>query len=362
MSASLALPPAKVSPLSVLIQTQLRTTPRPPPPGTSLAGKTAVVTGSSSGLGRAASEQLLALGLSHLIMGVRDSARGEREAAALRAKYPKARVDVWTIEQESFDSVRAFAARCAHETDRLDMAILNAAFATPEWTVTADGHEAMLQVNYLSTALLALLLLPILKLSSTRHTSGPGRLTIVGSNLSLTERFPPTDKDPLLRWLDDARVHNPKGSSFGVAAAQHRQVTAKILGLMLVQKLGEHVDPDAVVVNTVDPGMVKGTKVGRRLPLLAKAFVWVVFALLARTLEQGAWTYVDAVAVQGRETHGGFLVNWALHPFHPDMYTAEGRATTERVWQETLRELAFADVAGALEAVRKGSGEGEGAS
>ena len=108
----------------------------------------------------------------------------------------------------------------------------------------------MLQVNYLSTALLAILILPVLKSSSTKHSSGPGRLTIVGSNLSLTEPFLPTDKDPLLAWFDAA----DNAKSWGLVAAQHRQATVKILGLMLTQKLGELVDPDLVIVNTVDPG------------------------------------------------------------------------------------------------------------
>lgn len=103
--------------------------------------------------------------------------------------------------------------------------------------------------------------------------------------------------------------------------------------------------------------MVKGTDFGQRLPLLIRAFVWVMFALLARTVEQGAWTYLDAVALKGKETHGGFIVNWELHPFHPEMYTPEGRATTERVWHETLRDLAFADVQGALASVQRGLDE-----
>lgn len=138
MSASLALPPARVSPGSMLVKTQLRTKPRPPPASTTVAGKTALVTGSSAGLGREASEQLLRLGLSRLIMGVRDGPKGEGVAAELRTKFPNARVDVWTVEQESYDSVRAFAARCAEDPDRLDMVILNAAFATPEWRVTEN--------------------------------------------------------------------------------------------------------------------------------------------------------------------------------------------------------------------------------
>ncbi len=138
MSASLALRPVKSSPASILIKTQFRTKPYPPPPSTSFAEKTALVTGSSSGLGLAASEQLLSFGLSHLIMGVRDSVKGERVAATLRAKFPKARIDVWIIDQASYDSVQAFASRCAKDSKRLDIAILNAAFATPEFIVTTN--------------------------------------------------------------------------------------------------------------------------------------------------------------------------------------------------------------------------------
>ncbi|KAK3302657.1 uncharacterized protein B0T15DRAFT_543558 [Chaetomium strumarium] len=350
MSASLALGPTQVTPGSVLVQAQLRTKARPPPAGTSFAGKTAIVTGSSSGLGLEASRQMLALGLSHLVMGVRDSAKGERAAAPLRTRYPLARVDVWVLDQTSFDSVRAFAARCASDIDRLDIVILNVGMATPEWIVTEDGHESMFQVNYLSTALLGLLLLPQLKASGIAHASGPGRLTIVGSNLALTEPFLPTDKSPLFSYLDDKDTN---AKTWGLQAAQHRHVVTKIMGMMLVQKLGELVDPDLVIVNNVDPGMVKNTELQRRLPAVLKAIIWLVFALIARTLEQGGWLYLDAVAVKGRESHGGFLFSWELHSFHPDMYTPEGRATTDRVWHETLRTLDFADVQGALASVRR---------
>ncbi len=105
--------------------------------------------------------------------------------------------------------------------------------------------------------------------------------------------------------------------------------------------------------------MVKGTELGRRLPALARAFVYVVFALVARTTAQGAWHYLNAAAVKGKESHGGFVVNWELYPFHPDMYIPEGRATTERVWDETLQDLAFADVLGALASVRRGLEQGD---
>lgn len=60
-----------------------------------------------------------------------------------RTQFSQARVDVWTLSQESFDSGRAFAARCAGDIDRLDVVVLSAAFATGEWAITADVSTGM---------------------------------------------------------------------------------------------------------------------------------------------------------------------------------------------------------------------------
>jgi NAD(P)-dependent dehydrogenase (short-subunit alcohol dehydrogenase family) len=66
---------------------------------------------------------------------------------------------------------------------------MNAAFSNLEFsTNTTTGHEQMFQVNYLSTALLSILLLPILKNKSPPQT--PGRLTLVSSTLGQRAKFP----------------------------------------------------------------------------------------------------------------------------------------------------------------------------
>lgn len=124
----------------------------------------AIVTGSNVGLGLEASRELLQLGLSNLIMGVRSEEKGNRAADALRRDFPRATISVWIIDIESYNSIREFAERCA-TLRRIDIVILNAAIApNPSFTpVTGTGHELSMQVNYLSTALLDILLLPILK-------------------------------------------------------------------------------------------------------------------------------------------------------------------------------------------------------
>ncbi len=83
-------------------------------------------------------------------------------------------------------SVKAFAARCASELNRLDIACLNAGITGLSWKQTEDGWEENFQVNNLSTGLLGVLLVPTLaKYASVDPGEGsqPFRphLSIVGS-------------------------------------------------------------------------------------------------------------------------------------------------------------------------------------
>lgn len=80
----------------------------------------------------------------------------------------------------SYESIQAFAARAESELTRLDISILNAGMtAVDHKLVTGTGHERVIQVNYLSTFLLAILMLPIAK--DKAFGGRPGRMTIVGS-------------------------------------------------------------------------------------------------------------------------------------------------------------------------------------
>src|SRR5689334_11884554 len=76
------------------------TRPIPLPAGISLDGQVAVVTGSNTGLGLAACRQLLELGLSQLIMGVRSQAKGDEVADQLRTSFPAATISVWLVDMQ----------------------------------------------------------------------------------------------------------------------------------------------------------------------------------------------------------------------------------------------------------------------
>jgi NAD(P)-dependent dehydrogenase (short-subunit alcohol dehydrogenase family) len=101
----------------------------------------------------------------------------------------------------SYQSIRAFTRKADRELTRLDIVILNAGIIKQEFGIVEEtGHEEVLQVIYLSTVLLSILILPILKMESPSGT--PGRLTIVGSGVALNAKFPNRDEVPLLKSFD----------------------------------------------------------------------------------------------------------------------------------------------------------------
>jgi NAD(P)-dependent dehydrogenase (short-subunit alcohol dehydrogenase family) len=279
-----------------------KTTPKPLPAGLSAAGQTAIVTGSNVGLGLAASRHLLKLGLSHLVMGVRSQAKGDAAASELRKEFPKAQVSVWIIDMESYDSIKTFTEQCA-TLPRIDAAILNAGLMVTSYqTAASTGHEVTMQVDYLSTALLSLLLVPILKAKKAEGATRPPVLSIVGSDMAYSHTLKP--KGPILPQFD-----NPK--SFGQMPTY---ANAKLLLMFFIDKLAELVKPEEVLINMPNPGMTKGTALGHDTNVIAKKIFGVAQYFLARPPDLAATIYVDAALVQGAETHGSFYSDWTIKP------------------------------------------------
>lgn len=279
------------------------TRPKPLPAGTTVAGETAIVTGSNVGLGLSACRQLLNLGLSHLIMGVRSQVKGDAAAKQLRRDFPCAAVSVWIVDMESYDSVQAFAKRC-ESLPRIDIAILNAGLIkTPYTVVRATGNEVTLQVNYLSTALLTVLLLPILKAKKAVNASRPPVLSLVGSDLMYENEV--ELKGPILPQFQREKMFS-QFPWYG---------KSKLLQAIFVSKLAEFVSPNDVLVNVSNPGMTSGTDFFRGYPGFMLKLISIGQWILARPLHIAASTYLDAVLVQGEESHGSFTSDWTIKPY-----------------------------------------------
>ncbi|CAM1500426.1 Fc.00g095880.m01.CDS01 [Cosmosporella sp. VM-42] len=311
-----------------------------PPKDSSLAGQTVILTGGNVGLGFACADSLLQLKVARLIIAVRTPSKGEAAAEELRQKHKNANIEVWQVDMLSYKSVQAFAARC-QTLDRIDIAILNAGTVDQKYKTGPEGHESMFQVNYLSTVLLATLLLPTLKAKAP--VGKPGRLTIVNSGTSHMAKFPNVKQNPVLAYYDDKATFD----------AQIGYSSSKALAHFWIVKLVEWVKADDVVVNLVDPGLVKGTSLHRNTNGPIKAIFGIVKSLTGRTLESGVSTFIDAAVVRGKESHGSYIMDWKIYPYAPILYTPEGKVMTDRVWNETLSELKFANIDGILESMSK---------
>ncbi|KAH7329697.1 hypothetical protein B0I35DRAFT_420677 [Stachybotrys elegans] len=125
---------------------QLTDKPKPLPKSVNLQGKTALVTGANGGLGLEASKELVAHGLSCLILGVRISSKAEDAKKAILQINPSVIIQLWEFDQESFECIKVFADRAA-ALNRLDAVILNAGVKRITYGKSTQGcHEANIQV------------------------------------------------------------------------------------------------------------------------------------------------------------------------------------------------------------------------
>ena len=280
----------------------------PADPTTSFAGKTVLITGANTGLGFEAALKFARLGASTLILGVRSLQRGETAQAEIckQTGYSEENIKLIALDMGEFSSIEAFVKELSTKTPQLDVVILNAGVAPVEYTLSAEGYEMTLQVNVISTAILAVILLPLLRGTAVKTGSLP-HLVIVGStsHLNVTPEMLPLKEDDKL--LD-------KVSSKSFFNANHQYAYSKLLVMYVMEGLLPLTrKPDGspeVIVTTVCPGLCM-SDLFRSFPFLTK-IIWLVFMyFFSRTAEQGSRTIISGAAL-GADAHGQF---WAHDRF-----------------------------------------------
>jgi NAD(P)-dependent dehydrogenase (short-subunit alcohol dehydrogenase family) len=156
-------------------------------------GKTALVTGSTDGVGRFVAQKLAEDGWRVLVHG-RDRSRGERVVAEVRSKGGAA--DFLPADLSTLAGVNGLAERVQATTDRLELLINNAGIgsggAAGTRQTSGDGHELRFAVNYLAGFALTRVLLPLLKRSAPArivNVSSLGQQAIDFSDVMLTRGY-----------------------------------------------------------------------------------------------------------------------------------------------------------------------------
>jgi NAD(P)-dependent dehydrogenase (short-subunit alcohol dehydrogenase family) len=125
-------------------------------------GRTFIVTGANSGLGLATTRQLARRG-AHVIMAVRNEAKGRQAIADLAGAQPSASLELHRLDLADLDSVRAFADRIHAEGVLVDVLVNNAGVMMPPHALSPQGHEMQFASNHLGHFALTGLLLDILQ-------------------------------------------------------------------------------------------------------------------------------------------------------------------------------------------------------
>ncbi|PNP40568.1 hypothetical protein TGAMA5MH_07565 [Trichoderma gamsii] len=336
MAPAFDISPEKRASQLAFIQRQLF---RVPPTWTKkdvdLRGKTAIITGSNTGLGFECARQLLDLGLSKLIVAVRSEAKGEEAKKLLLAgrdtnKPPV--IQVWKLDLSSYDSITAFAER-TKTLERLDITINNAGLMKKTFDKSSAGHEETFQVNYLGQALFTLLLLPVIKEKNSPEQ--PGHLVLVSSDTAAWAEFKGKNAESLFAGLDNPQLFDSSDQYF----------TSKLLGQLFLTELVKRVPPSVAIINAPNPGLCQSSLVRDYDNVFERVFVYIFKLVLGRPGSVGARAFTDAAVKQGSESHGQYLEDGKVQPMAPIVYGLEGERLAEKLWEETMNEFAFAKAA-----------------
>lgn len=278
--------------------------PEDDPKPDALRGKTVLVTGANSGIGKAACEAVARLGAT-VLMTVRDRERGEQARQEVAAAVPGAELQVEVCDVSSLAAVRDFAADLVRRLPRLDVLAHNAGALPESRTETAEGHEVTLAT----------------------HVLGP---------LLLTERLRPilaASPDPRVIWMSSGgmyaqplRADDPeyRSGKYGGAAAYAR---SKRMQVALLPILAQRWADDGIAVHAMHPGWADTPGVATSLPGFRK-----LTAPLLRTPAEGADTMVWLAATQPPPPTGKFWHDRRPRPTHYLRRTQESAADRQRFW------------------------------
>jgi len=232
-----------------------------------MAGKTVLITGATSGIGKATAIGLAALGAGVAITG-RDLGRVEAVAAEIRGVTGNRDVHAFAADLSSQAEVRHMAAEVLSAYPRLDVLINNVGGSWATRHVTADGLEHTFAVNHLAAFLLTNLLLDRLK------ASAPARVVTVASAAHSTGRI---DFDDL-----QAEHHYSERRAYP---------QSKLASVMFTYELARRLAGTGVTATALHPGVVN-TAFGADDPGLVFKFLVPLMRPLLKTPTQGAATSI----------------------------------------------------------------------
>jgi NAD(P)-dependent dehydrogenase (short-subunit alcohol dehydrogenase family) len=248
-------------------------------PSERMDGKTVLVTGANSGLGKAAAIALARRG-AHVIMACRS---GIPEAGEeVRRESGSGEVEMLPVDLASFASVTQMCGALAGR--RLDVLVLNAGVVPRASRRTEDGFELMFQVNYLANVLL------VRKLRSAIPPAG--RIVIVSSESHRSGQVVP---ERLGEWVD-----------YGALGSMKQYSHTKLCLTSFARELARR-EPE-IAVHALCPGAVN-TNVAREAPAFVKPLLKPIMRLVFNSPELAARPLVQLACARALEGRTGVYLH-----------------------------------------------------
>jgi NAD(P)-dependent dehydrogenase (short-subunit alcohol dehydrogenase family) len=213
-----------------------------------LEGKTCLVTGANSGIGKETTIGLSRMGAT-VIMVCRNKERGEAAKSEIIRKTGNSALELMLCDLSSLAQVRKLADEVQEEHDALHILVNNAGTFSLARGTTVDGFETTLAVNYFAPFLLTNLLLGLIRASSPSRIINVSSVAHYGGKINLNQ------------------IRSGKAGALMTAYSN-----AKLALVMFTYELARREQGSGVTVNCLHPGAV-ATRIWRLPTFLTRAFM-----------------------------------------------------------------------------------------
>lgn len=305
--------------------------------------RTALVTGTSSGLGYEASAQLAELGYERVIITARTAEKGDAARTQLLDRTGRDVFETLTLDNEDLETVEAAAVELADRNRTIDVLVLNAGMAPAKTLVkTDDGIERTVASTLIGHHLFTMRLLERGLLGAA------ARIIISGSEAARGDvpTFHPLDVDAFAATHFDGDLEAAIESQLRMDPPSEYKpsntyATAKQFVVWWAAELAHRL-PDGMTVNAVSPGSTPDTKAARNAPFYMKYLMVPVFKLMpgmSHSVADGAGRYLE-VAGYEEEVSGKFFASRPKKMVGPlveiDMDHLDNPAGQKALWNATV--------------------------
>ncbi|XP_041652716.1 dehydrogenase/reductase SDR family member 13-like [Cheilinus undulatus] len=280
-----------------------------------LHGKTAIVTGSNTGIGKETAIDLAKRG-ARVILACRSRQRGEAALEDVKRESGSNQVVLMQLDLRSLKSVRSFAETFLESESRLDLLINNAGIFMQG--KTEDGFGMMFGVNHLGHFLLTNLLLDRLK------TSQPSRVVNVSS---LAHNFGKIDFDCL-------NTHKALGQGSLFSDVFRIYSHSKLCNVLFTHELAKRLKGTQVTCYTLHPGAIN-SELARNTSSIFQLCLRPFTAYFFKNTVQGAQTTLHCALQEGLEPLSGrYFSNCTLRNVYAK---AKDDAAAKKLWELSER-------------------------